>query len=63
MAEQGLDGAKIGSVHEEIGGEGMAQCMRADVFSDAGHAGVFFDDAFDGAGSQTAIISGCINGI
>ena len=36
MAEKGLDGADVSAVHEEIGGEGMAEGVRSDVLGDAG---------------------------
>ena len=57
VTEERLDGTEVGAVHEEVGGEGMAQGVWADVLSDAGHAGVFFDDALDAAWSETAEIA------
>lgn len=32
------------------------------MFGDAGHAGIFLDDAFDGAGSKTAEIARSVDG-
>ena len=63
MAEHGLDSAEVGAVHEEIGGEGMTQSVRADVLSDAGHAGVFFDDALDAARGEAAEVAGGVYGL
>lgn len=36
--------------------------MGGDVFSDAGGASVFFDDALDGAGGESSEISGGVDG-
>ena len=47
VAEHGLDGADVGAVHEEVGGEAVAEGVRGDVFGDVGEFGVFLDDAFD----------------
>lgn len=58
VAEHGLDGAKVGAVHEEIGGEAVAEGVGGDVFRDASFAGVFLDDALDGARSEAAKITG-----
>lgn len=58
VAEHGLDGAKVGTIHEEIGGEAVAEGVRRDVLRDAGLAGVFLDDALDGARSEAAEITG-----
>ena len=41
----------------------MAQGVWADVLSDAGHAGVFFDDAFNAAWSETAEVAGSVDGL
>lgn len=58
VSEHGLDGAKVGAVHEKVGGERMAEGVGGDVFSNAGEAGVFFDDAGDGTRSDAAVITG-----
>lgn len=58
VAEDGLDGAEVGAVHEEVGGEGVAEGVGGDVFGDAGLFGVFLDDAFDGAGGEAAVVAG-----
>ena len=63
MAEHGLNSAKIGAVHEKVGGEGMTQSVRADVLSDAGHAGVFFDDTLDAAWGEAAEIARGVDGL
>ena len=47
VAEKGLDRANIGAVHKEIGGETMAKSMWGNMFSNAGGAGIFLNDAFD----------------
>lgn len=57
VAEEGLDGAKVGAVHKEVGGEGVAQGVGGDVFGDAGGAGAGFDDALDRAGREAAVIA------
>lgn len=49
VAEERLDRAEVGAVDEEIGGEGMAEGVRGNVFGDACDADVFVDDTFDGA--------------
>lgn len=61
VAEHGLYGADVSTVHEEVGGEAMAQGMRGNVFGDAGHFGVFLDDAFDRARGETAVVAGSID--
>lgn len=63
VAEEGLDGAEVGTVHEEVGREGVAEGVGGDIFSNTGEAGVFFDDALDGARGETAKIAGVINGL
>ena len=37
--------------------------MWRDVLGDAGEAGVFFDDAFDTAGGDAAVVAGLVNGL
>ena len=62
VAEHGLDRAEIGAVHEEVGGEAVAESVGGDMFRNAGFAGVFLDDAFDRAGGKAAIIAGSVGG-
>ena len=62
VAEHGLDGAEVGAVHEEVGGEAVTEGVGGDVFGDASHAGVFLDDALDGTGGKAAIIAGSVGG-
>ena len=50
MAEERLDGADVGAIHEEVGGEGVAEGVGGDFFGDADGANSFVDDALDGAG-------------
>ena len=57
VAEEGLDGTDVGAVHEEIGRERVAEGMGGDVFCDAGEAGVFFDNTFDRAGGEAAVVA------
>ena len=40
----------------------MPEGVWADVLSDAGHAGIFFDDAFDRARGEAAVIAGSVDG-
>ena len=47
VAEHGLNGAEVGAVHEEVGGEAVTEGVRGDVFRDAGLLCVGLDDAFD----------------
>lgn len=37
--------------------------MRGNMFSDAGKASVFLDDALDATGSHAAVIAGSVNGL
>jgi len=37
--------------------------VRADVLSDASHASVFFDDAFDASWSESSEIAGSVGGL
>lgn len=41
----------------------MAQGMWGNVFGDSSKLGVFLDDAFDGARSETAVVAGSIDGL
>lgn len=49
VAEELLNGAKIGAVGEKMCGEGVAQGVRVQVPVDVDEANVFFDDPADGA--------------
>ena len=44
MAEHHLDRAEVGAMGEKMGGEGMADHVRRDIFGDAGCQGRFPDD-------------------
>lgn len=57
MAEEGLDGADVGPVHEEVGGEGMTESVWGDMFGDICKTGIFFDNPGDGTGSEAAKIA------
>lgn len=63
VAEHGLDGAEIGAIHKEVGGKTMAESVRGDMLGDAGKLGISLDDALDGAGSETPIIAGGVDGL
>lgn len=62
VTEEGLDGADIGTIHEEIGGEGMAEGVRGDVLGDAGLPRVFFDHALDGSRREAAVVARGVDG-
>lgn len=49
VAEHTLDTAKIGTVHEEVGGVAMPHSVWADMFRNAGQAGILADQALDAA--------------
>lgn len=49
VAEEFLDGAEVGAVGQEMGGESVAQGVRMQVPVHVDKADVFFDDAADGA--------------
>lgn len=57
VAKHGLDGAEIGAIHEEIGGEAVTEGVGGDVLCDAGGAGVFLDDTFDRTGGEATVIT------
>ena len=63
VAEERLNGAEVSAVHEKVSGEAVAKGVGADVLGDAGEAGVFFDDAFDGAGGEPTVVAGSVDGI
>ena len=58
VAEQGLDGAEVGAVHEKVGSEAVAEGVGGNMLGDAGGACVFLDDALNGAGGEAAEITG-----
>ena len=47
VAKEGLDGADIGAIDEEIGGETVAQHMRSSCYRDTCLNRVFFHNFFD----------------
>ena len=49
VAEQGLDGAQVGAIHQEVGGKGVAQGVRADMLGDAGQQGIAGHQSLDAA--------------
>ena len=46
VAEGGLDGAEIGAVWKQVGGEGVANGVRRYFLGNSGFNGVMFDDSF-----------------
>lgn len=63
VAEEGLDGADVGAVHEKVGSEAVAESVGGDVLGDAGGAGVFLDDALDAARGEAAEIARGVYGL
>lgn len=63
VAKHGLDGAQVGAVHEKVGSEAVAEGVWGNVLGDAGHFGVFLDDALNRASGEPAVITGGINGL
>ena len=47
VAEEGLDGADVGAVGKQVGGETVADDMGSHFFGNSGFDGVMFDDSFD----------------
>ena len=54
MAEEFLNVSKIGALVQEVGGESVAQAVRADVVDVGALADVFVDHAADAAGRDAA---------
>lgn len=55
-----MDGAEIGTIHEEVGGKRVAESVGGDMLGDAGFPCVFFDETLDGASGETAVIAGSV---
>jgi len=55
VAEEALDAADVGAVHEQVGGETVAQGVRGDVFGDAGGFGVALYEALDAADGEAGV--------
>ena len=49
-----LNRAQVGAIHQQVGGERVAQSVRSDMLGDAGCLSIFTDDSLDRAGSQAA---------
>ena len=62
VAKKRLNRAKVCAVHEEVRSEGMPERVWTDMFGDAGHASIFFDDAFDRASGEAAMIARSVDG-
>jgi hypothetical protein len=54
VAEEFLDGAKVGAVGEKMRGEGVAERVGVEVPIHVDETDVFFDDAADGTLGETA---------
>ena len=54
MPQHRLNRAQISAIHQQVGGERVAQGVGSDMLSDAGCLSIFADDSLDRAGSQTA---------
>lgn len=63
VAEHSLDRAKVGAVHEEVGGERMSQSMWRDVLGDAGGFGIVVNNALNRTSGETAEIAGGVDGV
>lgn len=63
MTEHSLNGTKISTVHEKIGGKRMTKRMWSDVFGNASKFGVFFDNSLNRTRSKTTIVARGINGV
>lgn len=63
VAEERLDGAKIGAIHEEVSGEAVAEGVGSDVLGDTGFTSILLDDAFDRAWGEAAVVAGGIGGL
>ena len=48
-----LNRAQVGTIHQQVGSERVAQSVRGDMLGDAGCLSIFTDDSLDRAGSQT----------
>ena len=48
-----LNRAQVGAIHQQVGGERVAQGVGSDMLRDAGCLSIFTDDSLDRAGSQT----------
>ena len=44
MTQHALDGTQVGSAFQQVGGEGVAEGVRADGFLEPDVVGKFFDD-------------------
>ena len=63
VTEEGLDRAEVGAIHEKIGSKRVAEGMWSDMFGNAGETSIFFDNAFNRAGSETAKIARGVWGV
>ena len=56
VSQHRLHRANVGATHEQVGGKGMAQGVRRDVFGDARLNGIVLDQTLDGTGSQARVL-------
>ena len=54
VAEERLDGAQVGAVHKEVGGELVTELMRSDMIGDTGFASVEVHKPLDRARDYSA---------
>lgn len=54
MPQHRLNRAQVGTIHQQVGSERVAQSVRGDMLGDAGCLSIFTDDSLDRAGSQAA---------
>lgn len=52
VTEHLLDGADVGAIDEEFGGEGVSQNMWSDALNNSCLTGVFANEIFDGDGRE-----------
>lgn len=61
VAQQRLYAPEIRSVHEQISGERVSECMRRHMLGNAGHQGVPGYHSLDAAGSQAMKVAAHVN--
>ena len=57
VAEESLDGANVGAIHEEIGSKGVTESVGRNVLGNASCASVFLNHALDTAWGEAAVIT------
>ena len=54
MPQHRLDRTQIGTIHQQVGSERVAQSVRGDMLSNACRLSILTDDSLDRAGGQAA---------